>query len=183
MACLLRIFAAGKMLSWVCSGRKQENGDLQRLLGFTSLYIHESQYMCHYASNCKLRWWCFRKPYTAPWTPVELAPVTSLSDGLCYEFWFIVAWFKLSNFQGEHVDEGSGSWVWAEGLEVLLWCWHTRALKDKTHPVMHHTLSQTSYMRHKSGNGSNPTSNSLSSRLVDRGKQTDPRHSEWGFTN
>lgn len=43
--------------------------------------------------------------------------------------------------------------------------------------------AQTSYMRHKSGNGSNPTSNSLSSRLVDRGKQTDPRHSEWGFTN
>lgn len=53
---------------------------------------------------------------------------------------------------------------------------HTNALHT-------HARSQTSYMRHRSGNGSNPTSNSLSSRLVDRGKQTDPRQSEWGFTN
>lgn len=95
--------------------------------------------------------------------------------------------YKLSNFRGQRVDEHS--WVlggqgvrrrahWGSSCD----CRHREPwTRKRTH---RHARAHThKYMRHRSGNGSNPTSNSLSSRLVDRGKQTDPRHSEWGFTN
>lgn len=93
-----------------------------------------------------------------------------------------IATFLMSGICGRAEPLQSGQVGATEGL--LLW---RRNREEKntlyTNALHTHARSQTSYMRHRSGNGSNPTSNSLSSRLVDRGKQTDPRHSEWGFTN
>lgn len=144
------------------------------------------------------RFLCHRKHCQAHQSPVALALETHWSGHFHCLFGELVpnsmwvtfrvrstGWWVLWLFKA-----GGGRRDGGAPLVAAKRALNKREGERKTHPVTNtqlhythtytHTLShtETSYMRHGSGNGSNPTSNSLSSRLVDRGKQTDPRHSE-----